>query len=206
MNIIFDIDGTLWDSTKVVAAAWARAVREIGGTFAEITPAVLKKEFGKSMDVIADDLFREADSHTKNLLIRQCCKNEQEALEENTENLLYPGTKETIERLSKDHRLFIVSNCQCGYIELFLKKSETQRYISDFESFGNTGKSKGENIRLLMERNGLKDAVYIGDTQGDCDAAAAAGIPFLYAAYGFGNVPEDTKKIDSIKEVLELIR
>ncbi|MVB09890.1 Phosphoglycolate phosphatase [Caprobacter fermentans] len=206
MNIIFDIDGTLWDSTKVVAAAWARAVREIGGTFAEITPAVLKKEFGKSMDVIADDLFREADSHTKNLLIRQCCKNEQEALEKNTENLLYPGTKETIEQLSKDHRLFIVSNCQSGYIELFLKKSETQRYISDFESFGNTGKSKGENIRLLMERNGLKDAVYIGDTQGDRDAAAAAGIPFVYAAYGFGNVPVDTKKIDSIKEVLELMR
>ncbi|WP_411678549.1 HAD family hydrolase [Caproicibacter sp.] len=206
MNIIFDIDGTLWDSTKVVATAWAKAVREVGGISAEITPAVLKKEFGKSMDIIADDLFREADSHTKKLLIRQCCENEQEALEENTENLLYPGTKETIEQLSKDHRLFIVSNCQCGYIELFLKKSETQRYISDFESFGNTGKSKGKNIRLLMERNGLKDAVYIGDTQGDCDAAAAAGIPFLYAAYGFGNVPEATKKIDSIKEVLELTR
>lgn len=203
-NIIFDIDGTLWDSTGVVAQAWEQAVREIGGTKAEISASVLKKEFGKSMDTIANDLFYDASSEQKSLLIEQCCKNEQEYLEKNTKDLLYPGVKETLRELSKHHRLFIVSNCQSGYIELFLKKSGTQDCITDFECFGDTRKSKGENICLLMQRNHLAHALYLGDTQGDYEAAAYAGIPFLHAKYGFGSVPDQTPAINEIKELLNL--
>lgn len=41
-------------------------------------------------------------------------------------------------------------------------------------------------MRLLMERNGIAEAAYVGDTQGDLEAARLAGIPFVWAAYGFG--------------------
>ena len=38
-----------------------------------------------------------------------------------------------------------------------------------------------------MERNRITSAAYVGDTQGDLEAARLAGIPFVWAAYGFGN-------------------
>ena len=53
-NIIFDVDGTLWDSTGEVAKAWNLAVKELGIECEEITSDTLKREFGKPMNVIAE--------------------------------------------------------------------------------------------------------------------------------------------------------
>jgi phosphoglycolate phosphatase len=204
-NIIFDIDGTLWDTTEIVAQAWAHAAEEVGGTAAKITPDILKKEFGKTMKVIADDLFFDADQKTKALLMQRCNINEQNYLEKNTQDLLYPGVKETLPKLAQKCRLFIVSNCQCGYIELFLKQSGLRQYIHDWECFGNTGTEKDETIRILMKRNNLQNAVYVGDTQGDYEASMSAGIDFIHAAYGFGTVASPTKTISNIKDLLHYI-
>lgn len=204
-NIIFDVDGTLWDTTEVVAKGWNKAIQEIGGTAAYITVATLKKEFGKPMDVIANNLFFDADEERRKLILEKCCEYEHDALNENTDNLLFPDVKETIEKLSEKNRLFIVSNCQSGYIELFMKKVGIEEYITDHECFGDTGKSKGENIKLLMERNNINDAVYVGDTQGDYEASVFAGIPFIYAKYGFGHPENYDYAIDGIKELLNLI-
>jgi phosphoglycolate phosphatase len=203
-NIIFDVDGTLWDTTEVVAEAWNKAISEVGGTAAVVSAAVLKKEFGKTMKVIADDLFYEADERTKELLMKKCCICEHEALEENTDNLLFPDVVETIKKLSEKYRLFIVSNCQAGYIELFMEKAGIEPYIKDWECFGNTGKGKGENIMLLMKRNNLTDAEYVGDTQGDYEATEMAQIPFIFAKYGFGHVENCERAISGIKELLKL--
>ena len=203
-NIIFDVDGTLWDSTEVVAQAWNKAIAEVGGTKAVVSAAVLKREFGKTMKVIADNLFPDADEATKALLMKKCCDYEHEALEENEEELLYPAVVSTIKELALRHRLFIVSNCQSGYIELFMKKAGIEAYIEDWECFGDTGKAKGENIRLLMERNKLAEAVYVGDTQGDYEATQLAGIPFIFARYGFGSVTVATQGIERFEDLLPL--
>lgn len=203
-NIIFDVDGTLWDTTEVVAKAWNEAINEVGGTDVIITASMLKKEFGKPMDVIADNLFYDASYEIKEQLLKKCCEYEHRHLEENMDNLLFPNVKETLKMLSDKYKLYIVSNCQCGYIELFMKKVGIEEYIIDTECFGNTGKSKGENIRLLMERNDLEDAVYVGDTQGDYEATVFAKIPFIYAKYGFGSVLNYYLAIGDIKELLSL--
>ena len=205
-NIIFDVDGTLWDSTEVVAQAWNKAIAEVGGTKVVVNAAILKREFGKTMKVIADNLFPDADEATKALLMKKCCVYEHEALEENEETLLYPAVVETIKELAQRHRLFIVSNCQTGYIELFMKKAGVEAYIEDWECFGDTGKVKGENIRLLMERNKLAGAVYVGDTQGDYEATQLARIPFIFAQYGFGSVENPAQAIECFEELLPLFR
>ena len=41
-----------------------------------------------------------------------------------------------------------------------------------------------------MGKNNIKSAAYVGDTQGDADAASFAGIDFIFAQYGFGDVKE----------------
>ena len=200
-NIIFDVDGTLWDSTGEVAKAWNLAVKELGIECEEITSDTLKREFGKPMNVIADHLFPSASAAEKERALELCCMYEHEVLE----HLLYPGVKETIQELAKTHKVCVVSNCQSGYIELFLEKNQLEQYVLDTECYGDTKKSKGENIRLVIERNHLQNRVYVGDTEGDCEAAKAAGIPFIFAAYGFGNVETFDKEIRDVRELLEIL-
>ena len=111
---------------------------------------------------------------------------------------VFDGVKETFQKLSKKHKLFIVSNCACGYIEVMLSTSGLDKYVTDTLCFGQTNTSKGKTIRTLMERNNLKDVVYVGDTQGDADACKEADVPFIFAEYGFGDVPDAKTRIKDI--------
>ena len=119
-------------------------------------------------------------------------------------NIGYEDIVQTLEQLAKNHRLFIVSNSQCGYPELCMDKLGLTPYIQGHLCFGDTGTEKGETIRRLMQAHGISSAVYIGDTQGDLEAAQQAGIPFVFAAYGFGNPESWAAKIDNPKQLLEL--
>ena len=47
-GIIFDVDGTLWDSTPIVAEAWTQAVLECGIKDRIVTAGELKQFFGKT--------------------------------------------------------------------------------------------------------------------------------------------------------------
>lgn len=156
------------------------------------------------MDVIADDLFPGISDIKKKLILQKSCIYDGKVLLETKDNLLYPDVKETLRILSEKHHLFIVSNCQSGYIELLMQKAGIEKYITDHECFGNTGKGKGENIKIIMERNNLDETVYVGDTQIDYEAASYAGIPFIYARYGFGTVENCYMSIDGIKDLLKL--
>ena len=98
--------------------------------------------------------------------------------------------------------MYIVSNCQSGYIEAFLDHYQFHDLIEDIECYGNNEKSKGENIALLYQRNALEDAVYVGDIQGDYDSSRQAGIKFIHAAYGFGTIREQVPEIHSFAELI----
>ena len=201
--ILLDVDGTLWDTTGVVAEAWMQAASELMIPLdTPITADRLKQEFGKPMDEIAANLFPSLSASQRMLVMESCCEYEEYYLENAKEQLLFDGVAETIRTLSQSHPICIVSNCQKGYIELFLKKTGLKDVVTDFECFGNTGLSKGENIRLLMHRCQIKDAVYVGDTQGDADACAFAKIPFIFAGYGFGSPDHYDYKILRFSELL----
>ncbi|WP_461809984.1 HAD family hydrolase [Faecalimonas sp.] len=203
-SIILDVDGTLWDSTELVAKSWNRAIQDTGITQIEVTAEQLKTLFGRTMKEIADVVLEGCSEDKKEKVMELCCRYEHADLENDDCNILYPNVKETIIKLSKTHRVFIVSNCQSGYIEMFLKKTNLTEYVMDIECFGNTGKGKGENIRLIMERNHSKSACYVGDIRGDYEASCQAGIPFILAEYGFGDVPESEWKIKDFSELLNI--
>lgn len=202
-NIILDVDGTLWNTTDLVAASWTRALRTCEIEDVTVTGAMLRQLFGKTMDVIAQAILPEYSKEKQEQVMEVCCKYEHEDLVNDPCDILYPAVKETIITLSKKRNIFIVSNCQSGYIELFLEKTGLGDYVKDIECYGNTGKQKDENIRILMERNGLEHAVYVGDTMGDCEAAKKAGVPFIFAEYGFGDVDTDLR-IETFQKLLEL--
>ena len=206
-GLILDVDGTIWNTTGIVAEAWNKTIDTFFPQVPHVTAEILKGQFGKTMDVIADNLFGVLSAEDKKILMEKCCIYEQKALLENTKNITYEGVIETLKKLSSIIPIFIVSNCQSGYIELVIEKNKITPLIKDFECFGNTGKSKAENIKLVASRNGLKAPVYVGDTQGDYEACKEAGVPFIWAAYGFGK-PEDNNyyaKLDSFTQLESLL-
>jgi phosphoglycolate phosphatase len=203
-SIIFDMDGTIWDSTSEVAVAFRKVIAEkYPFVTDEITGERLKGLFGLPLDEIAVKLFLSVNKREEAVAIMdECCRYENEYLAIHGAKL-YEGVGETLKELSKHHKLFIVSNCQDGYIQSFFQANPyLEQFFIDFECPGRTGKFKADNIRLVIERNNLKNPVYVGDTQGDANAAREADIPFVYARYGFGNVDEFDQVIDSFSELI----
>ncbi len=202
-GIIFDVDGTLWDSTREVAVSWNQAIREETDLDKEFTAGELMKEFGKPQEQIMESLFPELTRAEQDALCVHLAKYEN-AWMETAPCIIYDRVPDTVRELSKRFKLFIVSNCMSGYIEAFLKNTGLGECITDHACPGDTGKHKGDNIRIIMERNGISRAVYVGDTQGDADACKKAGIPMIYAAYGFGEVEGDYVTIQKFEELLDL--
>ncbi len=201
--IIFDLDGTLWNTVDSCLKATSLVKEEHKDITRDVTREQIESAMGKTSDEIINIYYgylpREKGEEYAN-----------EAFSKNVENLLkeggrlYPNTRETIINLSKKYKLYIVSNCVKGYIESFFNTSGLKDYFDDYESYGNTLLSKGENIKLVIERNNLQNPIYVGDTSGDMEGAKIAGIPFVYAAYGFGDVESFDYKIDDISELLDL--
>ncbi|MBR4207665.1 MAG: cytidine deaminase [Lachnospiraceae bacterium] len=204
--LIFDIDGTLWDTTKLCATAWNKAIEGAGfKEAATITADRLKGLFGLTMDVIADAVLPEMSADKRKALLSDCIFLEQKILSDNTEDLSYEGISDVIKELSSYLPVCIASNSQAGYPELVIKKLGLSGYIFDHICFGDTGFEKDANIRLLCEKWGFKSAVYIGDIQKDMDAAVKAGAAFIHAAYGFGTAKDPDAVIKSPRDILSVI-
>lgn len=203
-GLIFDMDGTLWDSAENVARSWDQVVQEQGYP-GRVTTEGIKAVMGKSMDVIEELLFSQWTGEKRAQLMEACCAYENAYLREHGGNL-YPELRTTLEVLKKDYHLYIVSNCQSGYIEAFLDHYKMWDLFEDIECFGNNLLPKGQNIRLLADRNQLTDAAYVGDIQGDYDATMEAGLPFIYAAYGFGRIDAETARIESFEELIQVAK
>lgn len=203
-SIIFDLDGTLWSTIE----SSVKAVSEIKSKYKDIINDVTEEDIRNSMGLPFDAIVEKYYGYLEK---SKAEKYTRESMELNIKNLmknggtLYPKMQETIKKLSKNYKLFIVSNCIEGYIESFLNCSLLGDYFEDFENNGRTGLSKGENIKLVIKRNNLKNAIYVGDTIGDKKAADIAGIKFIYASYGFGNVEEYDYKIDEISQLCQIL-
>jgi len=200
-GLIFDMDGTLWDSASRVAEAWTLGLREQGIPDRIITTEDMYNLMGKTMNAIADILFPELPQPSRRELLGYCCQVENRVIREQGGEL-YPQLEETLRELKERYHLYIVSNCHAGYIEAFLDFYHLWDLFEDIECFGNTGLPKGQSIRLLYNCNHLERAAYVGDIQGDCDSAAEAGIPFIHAAYGFGKIDHTVPTIQTFPELL----
>lgn len=203
--ILFDLDGTMWDATEQIRNSWNIAIKEFEGMeHREISDKELQSVMGKPMDEIASILFGDYDKEMQLKILDRCCEIENEYLAEHG-GILYPELEDTLAKLKENHKLCVVSNGQAGYIQSFLKAHNLSEYFDDIQNWGDNKVSKGENIKVVMNRNNVSKAVYVGDTQGDANSAEFAGIDFIYARYGFGNVDKYTFAIDKFRQILELV-
>ena len=203
-SLIFDIDGTLWDSRALVAEGYNIQLCAEGLSHLCVNAEQLKSLFGKVMTEIADVILASIPAPERYALMERCMDTENKYLYQNECKIGYPGILETVRELAKKYRLFIVSNSQCGYPELCMDKLGLTPYIQGHMCFGDTGTSKGKTIRTLMEKHNIRSCAYVGDTQGDYEATVEADVPFIWATYGFGTPDGYAAKIDSFEELLSL--
>ncbi len=197
------MDGTLWDSASQVAAAWSTVtVPKLGK---QLTREDLYRTMGMPMDELAKALFPGYELSELLPVLEEGYQLENDYLSEHGAEL-YPCLEETIRKLSGTYPLYIVSNCQEGYIEAFLSYYGLEGYFEDFICFGANQKSKGENIALIIKRNQLDRGIYVGDIQADYEAALAGGAEFIHAAYGFGTVDAPVPKLHAFCELPQLLQ
>ena len=203
-SLIFDIDGTLWDSRQLVAEGYNIQLEREGLSHLAVDAEMLRPLFGKVMTEIADVILASIDPSERYALMERCMKTENDYLFANECRIGYPGVRETLTELAKKHRLFIVSNSQCGYPELCIEKLGLSEYMEGHMCFGDTGTSKGQTILTLIRKHNIGSCVYIGDTQGDLEACREAGVPFIFAAYGLGSADAWDAKIEAIDQLLTM--
>lgn len=203
-SIIFDLDGTLWDSTATVAVAWQAAIDQLNFIERTITQAEVQSITGMAYDLIFLKLFPALTDQEREQLKKHCAREELTYMSKYG-GRLYPELEATLRYLKEKYRLFIVSNCQSGYIEAFLQHHQLSSYFEDCACYGDAKKPKANNIRELMERNSLRSAVYVGDTQGDCDASEANHVPFIFASYGFGSANKYEERIEQFSDMQQLM-
>ena len=199
-SIIFDLDGTLWDARENVCASWNVVLAQRWPELGQLTTEQFSAQMGKLMPDIGRALFPQLTPEQSDAVVDACGIFENEFVAQHG-GVLYDALEQTLAELSASYRLFVVSNCQSGYIEAFFAAHGLGKYFTDIECYGNTQLTKAENIRLVVERHKLAAPVYVGDTALDGRSAAEAGVPFIWAAYGYGQAEGYAARIDTPVEL-----
>ncbi|MGM8214839.1 HAD family hydrolase [Bacillaceae bacterium W0354] len=201
-SIILDLDGTIWDTLDIVTESWNQILKE-NGLNQVLTIDDIRSVTGQPFDKLVKKLLPQLSTAQQKMITEQTGILECQKLSKRG-GKLYDHVEDTLQKLAEKYPLALVSNCQKEYMDAFFDYHKLDRYFVDAENPGRTGLSKSENIKLVMDRNQLNNPVYVGDTSGDLQAAREAGIPFVYASYGFEKLDTDSYSIDNFKELLNI--
>lgn len=132
-GILFDLDGTLWDSVSGVTKSWNIGILEEKVDRAPLTEEDVRAGMGKTLPDIAAILFPMLERPRQLEVMDRCCQVENEYLAKNGA-YVFPGVEETLKTLSAQCPLFVVSNCQSGYIEAFFAGTGLGKYFAGLVS------------------------------------------------------------------------
>ncbi len=195
------MDGTLWDAVDSYCKVWDTTFQQMGMPYITVSRQELLECMGLPINEIFARIVEDPVNSEEFLALLD--HNEDEMMPM-LGGILYQGVAEGIQRLSQHYRLFMVSNCGANGLKNFLSFTKLGSFIEDTLTHGETLLNKTENIKLLTNKHNLTASIYMGDTQGDCNCAHAAGIPMIYASYGFGTCSNAEYIVDSFDQLVEL--
>ena len=199
--LIFDMDGTLWDAVDSYCEIWNRTFRDFG-VDCTVGRDVLTGCMGLTLDVIYGRVAGASPSVSAGEFIPRLVVNEKEMMPV-LGGVPYPDVREGIEQLSEKYVILLLSNCGEGGLENMARHIGISEYVTECVSFGATNRPKDVNMRYLKDKYSLSFPVYVGDTDSDCRSAHKAGLPFVFASYGFGTCGDADLTVGSFGELTE---
>lgn len=184
-GLIFDMDGTLWDGVECYAQGFNDFFRAHG-----LNRTLRKQDITGLMGLEESKFLAETlaewpvDDRAK--IYAEVVEYQYRRIRQQG-GILYEGVAECLRLLAHSYRLFIVSNSPALMIEHFMDWAGIRSLITGSIAHGVNHKPKFENIKTLIERHGLQNPVYIGDTDSDRKQSEQVPLPFLFVEYGFGH-------------------
>lgn len=201
--LIFDLDGTLWETTETTFLA-ANEVSKMYPEVKEISMDVIKKGMGLSSSENAKNYMPYLDVSKGIEYLRKISEINFSLIGEKGAHL-YDGVIDVIKSLSKKYKLGIITNNYDEYVQMFFKCSGLKDYFCDYMGAATYKITKGEAIKRMVERNNEPNSFYIGDIKKDMDSTYEAGIKFIHAKYGFEPSLKTEYYIDDITDLDELL-
>lgn len=183
-SLIFDMDGTLWDATDTYTKAWNIAYKKLG-LEGSMSRERLNYYMGWEKKKLFADIFPDKPEEEREH-IAAFLDDILDDVVPKEGGKLYDGVVDGLKALSEKYKLFIVSNCPKNTIKQMIGFAGIGSYITDEFAHGVNSMPKNHNIRLLIEKHGLKTPVYVGDTEGDKLQSELTPLPFIFVSYGFG--------------------
>ncbi len=197
--VIFDLDGTLVDSNELHVASWERAFRRYGRRF---SMAQLRAQVGKGSDQYLPEFLsaeeikrfgREVDEYRSELFAKEYLPRVQP----------FPKVRQLFERLKSDGKKIVLATSS--------KKMESRRYkrLLDVENLidGETTADETKHSKpepdvfeaALKKISGISnlEAIVVGDTRFDVEAAAKAGMKTIGVLCG-GKTAEELRGAGAI--------
>lgn len=187
--LMFDIDGTLVDTTEQMTVSIHRSMdglEHLGLPSEEL----VRSSYGLAGNAFWENIFPEANLEE----IRQIRRTRHAHLEQAMEgkDVLFGGMRETLERLREEgHILTTASNCGVHYLNLILDSQGIREFFTSPKCLESvSGKKKADILAAHKAEFGEAAYVMIGDRMSDVEAARAHGMTSVICRYGFGTRQE----------------
>ncbi len=204
--IIFDIDGTLFQTDLVTVPAVQRTFAAHG--LPQPDAHTICSFFGQPVQTYEAWLASLAPADNVKQIIDDTNTLELELIA--TEGRLYPGIPELLAQLRHDgHALAICSNGPDDYVNTFLDAHQMRQYFDIIRTRGTKYDGKKTMVKEIMGIISIRPAIVIGDRHDDIEAAHASGAYAIAACYGFGGEEESAgadKKVLAVKEIPDALR
>ncbi len=201
MLILFDLDGTLWDTSHSTLENANIILRKYN--LKEVDMNIVVSNMGKNIEECSKSYMPELEKDKRISIQKEIIENNTKDIINNKKAIIYNGVELTIKELKKKYILGIVTNSTKEYAEAFIKQSNLNGYFDIVIGAADFNLDKGIVLKEIKEQYNL-NTYYVGDTIMDEEAAKYAGVHFVYASYGFGDSVDSDYQIDNIEQLVDL--
>ena len=188
VQLVWDMDGTLVDSTVVVPQAFIAAVAELGGPPVDAAAVVAAYSLGVPEVILAHLLQRPLRDGESEAYYRRLCGAHLDA---------HPGVLDTLAALrARGHRIAVFTGAAVRGARTLLEAAGVDVDVLVGGDLVEHPKPAPDGVRLAARLLGVpvEDVAYIGDAVVDLQAATAAGA--CAVAAGWGHLHDPTAPAD----------